>query len=93
MTGKEMKYRPFKDCDELVKFWTEKYQSVARPASTMPLMNIKKKNCQEIYFITGFDFDTECSCVFVNDEWLTLDELFNNFEFLDRNIIGVLSEE
>ena len=86
-------FRPFKDCDELVEFWSKNYQTGFRPANTKPLVNIKKKNCQEIYFITGFDFDTECSRVFVNNEWLTLDELFNNFEFLDRNIIGVLSEE
>lgn len=86
-------FRPFKDCDELVEFWSKNYQTGFRPAYTKPLVNIKKKNCQEIYFITGFDFDTECSRVFVNNEWLTLDELFNNFEFLDRNIIGVLSEE
>ena len=94
--------RPFKDCDELVKFWTEKYQSVARPANTMPLIWIRKKEGprravkeRNVCLITGFDNDTGGwgACVFLEDVWIDLKELFEDYEFLDKKPCGVEVKE
>lgn len=84
------KVRPFKDCDELVKYWTEKYQSVVRPANTMPLVWVKKKEGGSVCLITGFDNGDGGwgSCVFLEDVWIDLKELFDDFEFLDGSPVG-----
>ena len=100
-TCEKKTFRPFKDCDELVKFWTEKYQSVARPANTMPLIWVRKKEGarrsvkeNNVVLITGFDSDTGGwgSCVFLEDVWIDLKELYDDYEFLDRKPCGVKEE-
>lgn len=92
--ARKQTFRPFKDCDELVKYWTEKYQSVARPANTMPLIWVRKKEGGSTFLITGFDNGDGGwgSCVFLEDVWIDLKELFDDYEFLDGAVCGVKND-
>ena len=82
----EETYRPFKDCDELIEWW-DKHRTVKdRPQNAMPLIWLKHKVESDKKCIIIAYWDT---VVFLRNEWLTLEYLFKNYEFLDGTPCGV----
>lgn len=85
-------YRPYKDINELCEAWK---QLTGRTAikNTMPLIWVKPKrdlrNTDSVAII-GFcqenDFDNS---VLIDSTWLSFQELFDNFTFLDGTLCGV----
>ena len=51
----EPKRRPFKSCDELIRFWESHYCNGNRPKGTMPLIWVKLKENDYIYMVVGSD--------------------------------------
>lgn len=96
----EKHYRPFKDCDELVVAY---HKRAFTPILAEELnKNLKKMYRPEIWvkskeygtdnLITAFDNDNESiggSCVFIQDNWVDMKELFDNFTFLDGSPCGM----
>lgn len=82
------RYRPFKDCDELIATWREMIGYPAK-ANTMPLIWAKYKyNEHDVsFFINGFDkTDNSIRC---NDEWIDFQESLEILTFLDGSPFGV----
>lgn len=76
-------WKPFKDCSELVN------------ACGTKLIWVKSKEYGTENLITAFDNDNESiggSCVFLQDIWLDMSELFNGFTFLDNSPCGCEEE-
>ena len=92
-------YRPFKDCDELVKCWEKKmfipavmFTEDTRNKLYRPSIWIKSKEYGTDNLITAFDGNNESiggSCVFIQDIWVDMKELFDNFTFLDGSPCGL----
>jgi len=94
---KEKQYRPFKDCDELVECWERKIfipamQYTKQKVLFRPEIWVKSKAYGVDNLITAFDNDNESiggSCVFLQDSWFDMNELFDCFTFLDGSVCGV----
>lgn len=78
------KYRPFKDCDELIATWA-KMMGYKAKENTMPLIWVRFKNNFEIYCVIGFSDKEVC----FGDTWKNLEELFTETTFLDNSPCGV----
>ena len=77
---KEKHYRPFKNCSEMIM-----------TTGTKLIWVIHKKYGTE-NLITAFDNDNESiggSCVFIQDMWIDMQELFENFTFCDGSPCGL----
>lgn len=96
-------YRPFKDCDELVECYNNRafIPIVAsglennRNKMFRPNIWVKSKLYGTENMIIAFDGDNESvggSCVFIQDVWIDLGELFEQYVFLDNSIIGKVVE-
>ena len=91
---REKRYRPFKDCNELIDAWIKKIESeteyrFAKTHLQKPSIWVKSKTYGTENCITVFDNYDESirgSCVFLQDMWLDMNDLFNNFTFLDNSI-------
>lgn len=91
---------PFKDCDELVKCWEKKmfipaamFTEDTRNKLYRPLIWVKSKEYGTDNLITAFDGNNESiggSCVFIQDVWVDMKELFDNFTFLDGTPCGII---
>ena len=91
VSGSVSKYRPFKNCDELIRFYKD-ISGCYDGALFKPCIWVKHKRYGTENLITAFDNDNESiggSCVFVQDIWLDMQELFDNFTFLDDSPCGV----
>ena len=94
----EKQYRPFKDCNELIEHYQKKNESAVGcgiyfPSLYKPCIWVKSIEYGTDNLITAFDGDNESiggSCVFVQDIWLDMQELFDNFTFLDGSPCGIL---
>ena len=96
----EEHYRPFNDCDELVDYWKKKmyvpafyYTKDFRDKLSRPDIWVKSKEYGTDNLITAFDGNNESvggSCVFIQDQWFTLQDLYENFVFLDGSCIGAI---
>ena len=91
---KEKHCRPFKDCSELIEYWYD-FTGVINcsPKLFMPEIWVKHKRYGTENLIMAFDNDNESiggSCVFIQDQWFTLQELYENFVFLDGSCIGAI---
>ena len=90
-------YRPFNDCDELIEHYQKKYESAVGydiyfPSLYKPSIWVKSKAYGTDNLITAFDNDNESiggSCVFFQDIWVDMKELFDNFTFLDGSPCGL----
>lgn len=84
------KFRPFKNYEELVKFWANHYQTEFRPAFAMPLIWVKNIVDEHICLIAGYGNTEEGnSSVLINGlEWTML-ELKESFLFLDGSQCGI----
>ena len=83
-------YRPFKDCDELIEFWTKNYQTVLRPANTKPLIWVRLKCDKRERLIVAFG--TDFVEIGNKAKAVTLQKLFENYEFLDGAVCGVKND-
>ena len=93
----EKQHRPFKDCNELKKHYLNLYKKKVGivPVDSgldVPYIWVKSIEYGTENLITAFDNDNESiggSCVFVQDIWLDMQELFDNFTFLDGSPCGL----
>lgn len=90
----EKHYRPFKDCDELIKCYRKRANIPSIGDKWFrPEIWIKSKMFGTENLITALDNDKESiggSCVFIQDIWIDMQELFDNFTFLDNSPCGCL---
>ena len=99
MDREEEHCRPFNDCDELVDYWKKKmyvpafyYTKDFRDKLSRPDIWVKNKEYGTDNLITAFDGNNESiggSCVFIQDIWIDMKELFDNFTFCDGSPCGV----
>lgn len=83
---------PFDTIQELIDAWDNKHpQSKNRPEDTMPLIWIKNKDANRIYLIDGYDYEIGL-LIKMNVHWIKLEDLFDNYTFLDDSIIGKVKE-
>ena len=80
-------FRPFKDCDELVEFWSKNYQTGFRPAYTKPLIWVRLKCDKRERLIVAFG--TDFVEIGNKAKAVPLQKLFNDYEFLDVKPCGV----
>ena len=78
------KYRPFKDCDELIAIW-QKMMGYPAKANTMPLIWVKYR---DVYVCINA-FDKTDNTIKVHSDWLNLEESFDFLSFLDGSPFGV----
>lgn len=83
--AKEEKWRPFKDIQELIDAWKDKTGVTAR-ANTMPLIWLRYKKDNHKRCMTSFYDD---NTVVTGGSFQTMEDLFNEFEFLDGTPCGV----
>jgi hypothetical protein len=98
ITETQKQYRPFKDCDEMIEYYQEKYKfaigcDVYFPSLYKPSIWIKSKVYKTEHLITGYDNDTKGlrygSCVYTSIyKWIDMKELFDSFTFLDGSPCG-----
>lgn len=98
-TCEEEHYRPFNDCGELVDCWKKKmyvpafyYTKDFRDKLSRPDIWVKSKEYGTENLITAFDGNNESiggSCVFIQDIWIDMKELFDSFTFCDSSPCGV----
>lgn len=87
----EPSYRPFKSIAELVEYWCKNNNNLWQHRNlTIPLIWVKDKNTGHNCLIIEYNKD----CVFMNgdDVGVSMEELFNEYEFLDGSPIGVVIE-
>lgn len=80
------KYRPYETVDELVADWKAK-ASTRFVSHDLRMPPIWVKKTLERWMITGFDKDGGCN-VFIGYYWVTLEELFEKFTYLDGTPCG-----
>lgn len=95
----ERTFRPFKNCDELVECWGQKMYIPAiaftkdhRDKLYRPSIWVKHKEYGTDNLIIAYDNDNESiggSCVFIQDIWIDMNELFDNFTFCDGSVCGM----
>lgn len=80
--------RPFNNYDELVKVYAEKF-----PKDTFGngvLIWVSHKDYETVNLVTAYDNNINGeSCVFIQDMWVDMKELYEKYEFLDGSICGV----
>lgn len=88
-------FRPFKDCDELVEFWTKHYQSTHKPMYTKPLIWVRLKcdGRERLIVAFGKGFGTDFVEIGNKAKAVPLQKLFDDYEFLDVKPCGVELEE
>ena len=100
-----MRYRPFKDTYELMNEWDIRTHRIkngltfGRSSLEVPLIWVRNKNnLAGIFLVTGFDVIDEFydgkgkPVVIVDNEYLSMQALFDSFEFLDSSPCGVKYE-
>ena len=94
--GIDRQYRPFNNCDELIEVFREKCEAEVNCSTFFPKLYkaciwVKHKEYGTENLITAFDNDNESiggSCVFIQDIWVDMKELLDNFSFLDGSPCG-----
>ena len=94
----EKKYRPFKDCDELITTFQKKIEketelsNIVYPVLYKPCIWVRSKRCASEHLIVSFGTIKHCNVVEISNMNFTMKELFDSFEFLDDSPCGVLEE-
>lgn len=91
----EKTFRPFKDCDELVEFWTKHYQSTRKPMYTKPLIWVRLKcdGRERLIVAFGKGFGTDFVEIGNKAKAVPLQKLFDDYEFLDGKPCGMEVKE
>lgn len=102
LTATENHYRPFKDCEELLKTYDKIFEKHTGIKPIECNLNrqyiwIRQKECKAENLIIAFDNHIkvdgkDTSCVSIQDMWLDMEDLVDRFEFLDGTPCGVLEE-
>lgn len=94
-TCEEKTFRPFKDCDELVEFWSKNYQTGFRPAYTKPLIWVRLKcdGRERLIVAFGKGFGSDFVEIGNKAKAVTLQKLFDDYEFLDKSPVGMEVKE
>lgn len=91
----EKKYRPFKDCDELITTFQKKIEKetelghIIYPVLYKPCIWVRSKRCASEHLIISFGLIRHCNIVIINNMDFTMKEFFDSFEFLDGSPCGV----
>lgn len=96
----EKHFKPFNNCDELIEVFREKCEAEVNCSTYFPTLYkacvwVKHKHYGTENLITAFDNDNESiggSCVFIQDMWCDMAELFEQYTFLDGSPVGKLEE-
>ena len=81
---KEPKYRPYKDTDEMIADWKERFNARDCPSYSMPLIWIWDKDKVEKMFVTGFRKQE----VNTADALISMESLFECYTYLDGSPCG-----
>ena len=81
-------YRPYSSTDEMIAEYMNRFK-VTVYTHRLPLIWVKTKDTGTQNLITAFDNTVGGSCVFVQDTWKSLADLFEDYEYLDGTPIGV----
>lgn len=92
----EKKYRPFKDCDELITTFQKKIEKetelghIIYPVLYKPCIWVRHKDFETTHLVTSFGMikATDISTVEISGITFTMKELFDSFEFLDGSPCG-----
>lgn len=88
----EVKYRPYKDVDEMIADFDRRFPS-PRPKYSMPFIWLEKKFDNDVFIlITGFVTDHRKFVLFKN-ECVCVYDLFKLYKYLDGSPVGMLEEE
>ena len=82
------KYRPYKDTEEMIADFKQK-MNFEGWSFYVPMIWVRTKDTGTQNLITAFDNTVGGSCVFVQDTWKSLADLFEDYEYLDGSPIGV----
>lgn len=82
----EETYRPYKDCDEMIKDFKQRFNTVCPPYA-LPLIWIKDICAKSL--ITDFGVQGDDCMVCLGASNYDMEELFNDFTYLDGSRIGV----
>lgn len=82
--GKESSYRPYRDTDELIEDWKERFKPTVWPSHSMPLVWVMSKTTCLRTLVTGYDL---YSVVF-NGTKVGFRDLFDNYTYLDGSPCG-----
>ena len=96
MPKKEKHYKPFNNCNELLEVFRKKCEAEVNCSTYFPTLYkacvwVKHKEYGTENLIIAFDNDNESiggSCVFIQDIWVDMKELCDNFTFLDGSPCG-----
>jgi len=80
------KYRPFKDCDELISYFCQKY-SISKTDWGMPFIWVKYKNNSDKYLIIAMTDNVVV--LYTDGQTFDVQELFEQYTFLDGSVCGV----
>lgn len=87
----EKKFRPYKDTDEMVEDFKERF-NVSVPSYEMPLIWVKTKDADKKYLIVHFA-SALTICYNVEVFTPTLEELAEDYTFLDGSPCGIEEDE
>lgn len=82
----EPKYIPFCNVESLIEYWIKK-TNVKLPENCNPFIWVRNKITKREVIITGYNRQSDY--VYVDDDFLNLDFLFEEYEFLDGSPCGV----
>ena len=77
-------FRPYKDTDEMIRDWYDRRHEVLFD-TIMPLIWVKNKEDKLKLSVISFSKDA----VFTSEGWVDMQELFDDYEYLDGSKIGV----
>lgn len=83
-------YRPFKNCDELIEFWQEHFPVAHNRICSKPFIWVRLKVDKRERLIVAFG--TDFVEIGNKAKAVTLQRLFDDYEFLDGCVIGVKKE-
>ena len=82
----ELKYIPFCNVESLIEYWIKK-TNVKLPENCNPFIWVRNKLTKEEIIITGYNRQTDY--IYVDDDFQSLESLFEKYEFLDGSPCGV----
>lgn len=84
------KYRPFKDCNELIETYYKKLNHKIDTKLELPTIWVQDNKHKIAHSITDYDLGmNSLNCIKVNGDWEDLEFLFKYCNFLDGSPCGV----
>lgn len=91
----EKKFRPYKNCDEMIEDFKRRYNSYGGWSGKdnpmyNPLIWVKKRAIERVECISSFN--DEAVYISLADYWYSMEEIFKNFTYLDDSPCGIEEE-